>query len=99
MYILGEAKIYFKNDFDNLKTSFIKCKEYFNFGEYGLAIIPKTSPHEAVICIANIKALQEALNKTCPKCGGKVGVYIEGEPIYKCMSCGEYLGVVSSSKK
>lgn len=99
LYILGEAKIYFKNDFDNLKTSFIKCKEYFNFGEYGLAIIPKTSPHEAVICVTNIKALQEALNKTCPKCGGKVGVYIEGEPIYKCMSCGEYLGTVSCSKK
>ena len=30
----------------------------------------------------------------CKKCGGKVGTYICGEPIYKCSECGEYYGTV-----
>lgn len=30
----------------------------------------------------------------CPKCGGKVIVTIQGEPIFKCSECGEYLGTV-----
>ena len=30
----------------------------------------------------------------CKKCGGKVGTYICGEPIYKCCECGEYYGTV-----
>lgn len=27
-------------------------------------------------------------------CGGKVGVFIEGEPIYKCTACGKYYGTM-----
>lgn len=32
----------------------------------------------------------------CPKCGSKIGVFLQGEPIYKCTNkeCGEYFGVV-----
>lgn len=30
----------------------------------------------------------------CPKCGGDVVVSIQGEPIFKCKECGEYLGTV-----
>lgn len=41
------------------------------------------------------KALDNCKYKECPKCGSdKIGVYIEGEPIYKCKECGEYLGTV-----
>lgn len=36
----------------------------------------------------------------CSKCGStNIGVYIEGEPIYKCKDCGKYLGVVEFPKK
>lgn len=30
----------------------------------------------------------------CEKCGSDVGVYICGEPVYKCTKCGEYYGTV-----
>lgn len=32
-------------------------------------------------------------------CGGKIGVFIEGEPIYKCTACGKYYGTVPFHKK
>lgn len=32
-------------------------------------------------------------------CGGKIGVFIEGEPIYKCTACGKYYGTMPFSKK
>lgn len=36
----------------------------------------------------------------CTCCGSyDIGIYIEGEPIYKCKNCGEYLGVVPFSSK
>lgn len=36
----------------------------------------------------------------CPVCDSTdIGVYIEGEPIYKCNTCGQYLGVVPFPKK
>lgn len=37
--------------------------------------------------------------KECTKCGSNdIGVYLQGEPIYKCNDCGEYLGVVPFPK-
>jgi len=30
----------------------------------------------------------------CDKCGAKIGVYICGEPIYKCTKCGKYYGTM-----
>lgn len=30
----------------------------------------------------------------CEKCGGDVGVYIKGEPVFLCSECGEYYGTV-----
>lgn len=36
----------------------------------------------------------EVVPEFCKKCGGKVGTYICGEPIYKCSECGEYYGTV-----
>ena len=36
----------------------------------------------------------EIVPEKCDKCGGKVGVYIQGEPIYKCSKCGKYFGTV-----
>lgn len=37
----------------------------------------------------------------CPKCGAKVGTFIQGEPIYKCTNkdCGEFFGVVPFPSK
>lgn len=32
-------------------------------------------------------------------CGGKIGVFIEGEPIYKCTACGKYYGTMPFPKK
>ena len=33
--------------------------------------------------------------KVCSKCGSKnIGVFFQGEPIYKCKDCGKYLGTV-----
>lgn len=30
----------------------------------------------------------------CDKCGSEVGLYIQGEPIYKCSKCGKYFGTM-----
>lgn len=36
----------------------------------------------------------EVVPETCPECSGKIGVYIQGEPIYKCSKCGKYFGTM-----
>lgn len=36
----------------------------------------------------------EEVPKICPKCGGKVGVFIQGEPVYLCINCKKYFGTV-----
>ena len=36
----------------------------------------------------------EVVPEFCKKCGEKVGLYIQGEPIYKCSKCGEYYGTM-----
>ena len=43
----------------------------------------------------------EVVPEICPECGSKVGVYIMGEPIYKCTNkkCGKYFGTMPYSKK
>lgn len=35
----------------------------------------------------------EEIPEKCPKCGGKIGLYLRGEPVYLCADCGEYFGV------
>ena len=40
----------------------------------------------------------ETVPEICPKCGGKIGVFLQGEPIFKCTKCGKYFGVVPFSK-
>ena len=40
----------------------------------------------------------ETVPEICPKCGGKIGVFLQGEPIFKCTKCGAYFGVVPFSK-
>jgi len=40
----------------------------------------------------------EVVPEFCKKCGGKVGTYICGEPIYKCSECGEYYGTMPFKK-
>ena len=46
-------------------------------------------------CIYEGKAINKCKYKECPECGSKeIGVFIQGEPIYKCKNCGKYLGDV-----
>jgi len=43
----------------------------------------------------------EIVPEKCPTCGSKVGLYIQGEPIYRCSNkkCGRYFGVMPFPKK
>lgn len=43
----------------------------------------------------------EKVPEICPKCGSKVAVFIQGEPVYLCTNCKKYFGVVPfhSNKK
>ena len=38
----------------------------------------------------------EKVSKKCDKCGSKVGVFLSGEPIYRCTNkeCNKFYGVV-----
>ena len=35
----------------------------------------------------------------CPKCGGDIGVFIQGEPVYLCKNCKKYFGTVKFPSK
>lgn len=35
----------------------------------------------------------------CPKCGGDIGVFIQGEPVYLCKNCKKYFGTVTFPTK
>ena len=43
----------------------------------------------------------ETIPKKCSKCGSNIGVFIYGEPIYRCKNkeCNKFYGVVKFSKK
>ena len=34
----------------------------------------------------------------CPECGGKIGLYIKGEPVYLCSKCQKYFGTMPFKK-
>jgi hypothetical protein len=40
----------------------------------------------------------EIVPEKCDKCGGDVGVYIQGEPVYLCSKCKKYFGTVPFPK-
>lgn len=35
----------------------------------------------------------EEIPKKCPKCGGDIGLFFKGEPVYLCKNCNKYFGV------
>ena len=35
----------------------------------------------------------------CPKCGGDIGLFIQGEPVYLCKNCKKYFGTVKFPSK
>ena len=41
----------------------------------------------------------EKVPDTCTKCGGEIGIFIQGEPVYLCKNCKEYYGTVPFSTK
>lgn len=36
----------------------------------------------------------ETIPKICPKCGGKIGLFFKGEPIWQCQDCQKFFGVL-----
>jgi head-tail adaptor len=36
----------------------------------------------------------EIVPEKCTECGSDIGVYIQGEPVYKCTKCGKYYGTM-----
>ena len=92
-YIIGNNNL----DMKELSDSFSILKERCNTDQYGLCMIKESNNNKYNLYLTDISAFKESVlkgPKKCPKCGGKVGVFIEGEPIYKCMECGKFLGVV-----
>ena len=39
----------------------------------------------------------EKVPDICTKCGGKIGIFIQGEPVYLCVDCKKYYGTVTFS--
>ena len=93
-YIIGKNSL----DMKKLSDSFSMLKERCNTDQYGLCMIKESNNNKYNLYLTDISAFKESVlkgPKKCPKCGGKVGVFIEGEPIYKCIECGKFLGVIS----
>ena len=93
-YIIGKNSL----DMKKLSDSFSILKERCNTDQYGLCMIKESNNNKYNLYLTDISAFKESVlkgPKKCPKCGGKVGVFIQGEPIYKCIECGKFLGVVS----
>lgn len=92
-YIIGENNL----DMKKLSDSFSILKEKCNTDQYGLCMIKESNNNKYNLYLTDINVFKESISKgpnKCPKCGGKVGVFIQGEPIYKCVECGKFLGVV-----
>lgn len=92
-YIIGKNSL----DMKKLSDSFSMLKERCNTDQYGLCMIKDSNNNKYNLYLTDINVFKESISKgpnKCPKCGGKVGVFIEGEPIYKCIKCGKFLGVV-----
>mgnify|MGYP000519633769 CR=1 FL=1 len=79
------------NKFEQLIELMLELKELYieNNGEYNPIIRINEST------ILESKKVKDLGPKVCSKCGSKnIGVFFQGEPIYKCKDCGEYLGTV-----
>ena len=79
------------NKFEQLIELMLELKELYieNNGEYN----PIIRINEYTILES--KKAKDLGPKVCSKCGSKnIGVFFQGEPIYKCKDCGEYLGTV-----
>ena len=79
------------NKFEQLIELMLELKELYieNNGEYNPIIRINEST------ILESKKAKDLGPKVCNKCGSKnIGVFLQGEPIYKCKDCGKYLGTV-----
>lgn len=79
------------NKFEQLIELMLELKELYieNNGEYNPIIRINEST------ILESKKVKDLGPKVCSKCGSKnIGVFFQGEPIYKCKDCGKYLGTV-----
>lgn len=79
------------NKFEQLIELMLELKELYieNNGEYNPIIRINEST------VLESKKAKDLGPKVCSKCGSKnIGVFFQGEPIYKCKDCGKYLGTV-----
>ena len=79
------------NKFEQLIELMLELKELYieNNGEYNPIIRINEST------ILESKKAKDLGPKVCSNCGSKnIGVFLQGEPIYKCKDCGKYLGTV-----
>ena len=80
-----------------LDKKYIKIDKLYIYGkplyqdEYQI-VISKELDESTVL---ESKKAKDLGPKVCSKCGSKnIGVFFQGEPIYKCKDCGKYLGTV-----
>ena len=72
---------------DNVAASRTRSHPFYRQSMYGVMFEGKKK------VIKNDKG--EIVPEFCPKCGSKVGLYIQGEPVYLCSNekCREYFGI------
>lgn len=95
----------YTGDPDTLKEVLKSCNEN-NSSRYGeFEVYSQENEHGIWLCGRITKLyvsdVQESSKPAkCSKCGSEnIGVFIQGEPIYKCKDCGEYLGTVDFPNK
>lgn len=73
---------------------FRKWTEYFKNGEQAEVLNESKKASKKKKKIYNDKG--ELVPDICPVCGSKVGLYIQGEPVYLCSNkkCGKYFGTM-----
>lgn len=96
-----------KNTFKNIRHLDMISDELFEM-EYDFGVVPPKYIQKIVITKSSENMINETKKKTILNdegvvvpdlcdCGGRIGTYICGEPIYKCSECGKYYGTVRKS--
>lgn len=82
----------------------IAVKMYQNYGfvsigyannkkQYWMKLRSKLTKDDKILTETKVNNKGEEIPEKCPKCGGKIGLYLRGEPVYLCADCGKYFGV------
>lgn len=95
-----KIKKYICNKFDASSKSLehIGMYEYMNKASGGKTIC-KNGQFEESGDTTRYNDKHEKIPDTCTKCGGEIGIFIQGEPVYLCKNCREYYGTVPFPSK